>query len=79
MNVNYYEICIGQGPEESSNDSWMCIKGTRQPTIEEVEKFCASDIAMFGGHVLGVYPMTREEAERFYDFENEANWPVFGA
>lgn len=27
MEQQYFEICIGDGPKESYNDIWMCIRG----------------------------------------------------
>ena len=74
----YFEICIGNGPEESDEDEWMCIHGVREPTIQEAEQFCATEVTMYGGHVLGVYPIDEENARGSYDFEKEDCWPVFG-
>lgn len=78
MNYQYFEICIGLGPEESGCDNWMCIRGVRTPTIEEAEQFCAADVSLYGGHVLGVYPIDSEDARDSYDFSREQDWPVFG-
>ena len=78
MGQQYFEICIGNGPRESFNDIWMCIRGVRAPSIQEAEQFLAADIAQFGGHVLGVYPIDRRTAESCYDFSCETQWPVFG-
>lgn len=78
MKRKYFEICIGSGPKESSNDFWMCICGVREPTIQEVERFCAADVALYGGHVLGVYPIDLNTARACYDFERADRWPVFG-
>lgn len=78
MEQQYFEICIGDGPEEGCNDIWMCIRGVRAPSIQEAEQFLAADIAQFGGHVLGVYPIDRRTTESCYDFSCETQWPVFG-
>ena len=78
MNHHYYEICIGPGPKERSDDFWMCICGIREPTIQEAEQFYAADVSRHGGRVLGVYPIDRTTAMACYDFENAARWPVFG-
>lgn len=78
MEQQYFEICIGDGPEESDDDFWMCIRGVREPSIQEAEQFLADDIAQIGGHVLGVYPIDRRDADGFYDFSYEEQWPVFG-
>lgn len=78
LNRQYFEVCIGLGPKESSNDFWMCICGVRAPTIQEADQFCAADTARHGGHVLGVYPIDRMTAMACYDFERADRWPVFG-
>lgn len=78
MDYQYFEICIGHRPKESGNDNWMCIRGVRTPTITEAAQFCAADVALYGGHVLGVYPIDAESAKSCYDFSEESTWPVFG-
>ena len=78
MEHQSFEICIGKGPNEGDNDSWMCIRGVRAPSIQEAEQFLAADVAIYDGHVLGVYPIDRETAKSSYDFSNEGKWPVFG-
>lgn len=78
MEYQYFEISIGSHPEESDDDFWICIRGVRTPSIREAEQFLAADTAKYGGHVLGVYPLSRKEAEAFYDFSHEEMWPVFG-
>lgn len=78
MEQQYFEICIGDGPKESYNDIWMCIRGIRAPSIQEAEQFLAGDIAKFGGHVLGVSPIDQRTAEGCYDFSYVEQWPVFG-
>lgn len=78
MKRKYFEICIGSGLKESSNDFWMCVCGVRAPTIQEAESFCAADAALHGGHVLGVYPIDLNTARACYDFDRADRWPVFG-
>ena len=78
MEYQYFEVCIGDGPKESVNDYWMCIRGVRAPSIQEAEQFLAADTAQYGGHVLDVYPIDRVTAEGCYDFNYEEQWPVFG-
>ena len=78
MGQQYFEICIGNGPRESFNDIWMCIRGVRAPSIQEAEQFLAADVAQIGGYVLGVYPIDLKNAEGCYDFSCEEQWPVFG-
>lgn len=80
MEYQYYEICIGPGPflSEDGTDFWMCIRGVRQPALEEAEQFYAEDVKNFGGNVLAVNAISRAEARDCYDLSNEANWPIFG-
>ena len=78
MEYQYFEVCIGDGPKESVNDYWMCIRGVRAPSIQETEQFLADDIAKLGGHVLDVYPIDQTTAGGCYDFSYEDQWPVFG-
>lgn len=77
MEYQYFEVCIGDGPKESVNDVWMCIRGMRAPSIQEAEQFLTADIAKIGGHVLDVCPIDRKTAESCYDFSYEEQWPVF--
>lgn len=70
--MNYYEI-------DFDNEYGICIKGVRQPTIEEAEQFCKSDLKESNAkHVVFIRETTLEDARYFYDMENEANYPVFG-
>ena len=78
MEYQYFEARIGDGPKESVNDIWMCIRGVRAPSIQEAEQFLAADTAKYGGQVLDVYPIDRVTAEGCYDFNYEEQWPVFG-
>ena len=79
MEHQYFEVCIGDGPREGVNDIWMCIRGVRKPSIQEAEQFLVGDIAKIGGHVLDVYPIDREAAKSYYDFNYVEQWPVFGS
>ncbi|MGN8969859.1 hypothetical protein [Intestinimonas sp. HCP28S3_D6] len=66
--VSFYELDFESG-------YGMVIKGTRDPSVEEAQDF----ISKHGTDevVIGVFPISREEAENFYDFTYEENWPVF--
>lgn len=79
MNEQYYKICIGSRPFISDKDSWICIRGVRQPSLEEAEQFYAEDVQKCGGNVLAVNLLSEHEAKDCYDLSREANWPVFGA
>lgn len=78
--MKYFEICVSLNPDGTgtSNDSWRCIRGIREPSLEEAQEFCKEDAECFGGRVIGVFPIDRITAEAGYDFTNEFKWPVFG-
>lgn len=54
----------------------IVIRSTHKPTLEEVKKWVKADSDKFG-EVTGIYDIDEEDARKFYDFENEKNWPVF--
>jgi hypothetical protein len=70
--MNYYEIefDLGYG---------ICIKGLREPSIDEVKEFCKQDMLEFMvDEVISITPISYDDACKFYDMNNEPNWPVFG-
>lgn len=71
MEYQYFEI---QFEDEYS----MCIRGIREPSLEEARCFCAYEIQMWEADVIMVYPIEEKEARLFYDFDYESDWPVFG-
>lgn len=73
----YFEIEMSNNHDENTA-MWICIKGTREPTVDEANVFCASDVKRYGMPVTGVFALSKTEAEAFYDLDNEKNWPVFG-
>jgi len=75
-NIQYYELCFSNG--DADTETWICIKGVRQPTISEANVFCAKDAEMYNAKVVSVDPIDKTTARGCYDFDNEANWPVFG-
>ncbi len=74
--MNYYEIEFSNGNEDSAE--WMCIKGVKEPSVDDAANFCKHEAAMWGLPVKGVYPIDERTAKSCYDFTNESNWPVFG-
>ncbi len=80
--MRYFEIWLQENDEPGGiNDFDICIRGIREPSIEEAEEFVAADRMVNGQymlHVKNVIELPREEAEDAYDFTNEAMWPVFG-
>lgn len=77
-NIKYYEVEFGKRTDETDVFS-MCIVGVRKPTIEEAEKFLASDLEMMGyDYVTEVLEIDYDEAHNFFDMERENDFPVFG-
>ena len=77
----YFEVCIGPGPEENEKaDFWMCIRtkpGTK-PGIAALTEFLKSDLDNRpGSKIIGFYLIDEQTARSCYDFSNEPNWPVF--
>lgn len=69
-NIKFFEV-------DFENGYSLCIKSFREPSIDDANRWLASDVIQFGS-VTGVYPIEETEARKFYDFENETQWPVFG-
>lgn len=75
-NLNYYEVEFSfRDPAQGTYS--ICIRGTREPSVEEAAVFCRKDAESLDAVVTRVDPISREEAEHFYDFSNEENWPIF--
>ena len=73
--LKYFEVKFSDGYE--ANAVWVCIRGTDEPTIEEAQWFMASDSAQLKLPVAEVCEIDEQTARGCYDFDNEANWPVF--
>ena len=74
--IGYYECEFETDPKCGTES--ICIKGERIPTVEEANAFLAEDIkAWYHAHVVKVIPLTEHEARDCFNFENEADWPVF--
>ena len=73
--MKYYEVEFSDG---QTPDVCICIRGLREPSIEEAATFCAADTKIIGMPVSNVYPIDEKEARSCYDFTNEADWPIFG-
>lgn len=75
-NYKYYEVVFKDYQNLTHS---ICIKGIRKPTDMEAHKFCKGYMEKMGyGYVYEVNEITKEEADMFFDTENEYNWPVFG-
>ena len=73
--LKYFEIELSNGDADSA--SWMCIRGTDQPTIDEAQIFLNRDSEKLSLPVAGVYPIDEQTARGCYDFDNESAWPIF--
>lgn len=68
---------------EFDNGDSNCYLGTRIPTVEEANIFCAEHIKQtpYWSHVVDVYAVMREQAEGLWDLsvfnDKEKAWPVF--
>ena len=77
MERKYYEIEFGNHKDLSDLYS-ICIIGTQKPTLKETTDFCKKDMKNMGyDYVNDVLEITEEEAYRFFDMENEDNFPIF--
>ena len=83
--MRYFELEFDNNPRSRDTDSDLtgqesiCILAEREPTYQEAEKFCESDMKKFGyQYVVSINELTKEEAENFYDMEDAVNrFPVF--
>ena len=65
--MNYYEVMFEDGFA-------IAIKGKREPTIEEAQKFCHYEYA----NVIEFLSLEEEEMREYFDCSNIDNWPIFG-
>lgn len=71
--MRYFELWFDGHPEEC-----ICIRGVREPTVEEANQFAKADVEQIGGEIYRVQELSLAEAEEFYDFRNVDKWPIFG-
>ena len=79
--LNYYEIEFSHEEfDDTKNiaDSYsICIIANHHPSLEEAKEFCKSDMEKFGyEHVISVTTLNYEEAHKFFDMENENEFPI---
>ena len=67
----YFEI-------DTDDGYGLAIAAVREPSVEEANEFCKEDCELWDTEVIGVYPISYEELQLFYDTTNEPEWPVFG-
>lgn len=69
----YYEVLF-------SDSYGICIKSEiENPSVEQVADFLEEDMKMFEytiQDIESIDPISLEEAQSFYDMENEADFPV---
>ena len=73
--LRYFEVKFSDGCE--INSVWVCIRGTDEPTVEEAQWFMASNSAQLKLPVAEVCEIDERTARGCYDFDNEADWPIF--
>ncbi len=73
--MQYFEV------EFCNNDpsaaKCICIKGVRQPSVEEAAELLEAEIDSFGLPVHAVYPIEECDVRDCYDTSKEDLWPVF--
>ena len=70
--IRYFEVMFTNGYS-------ICIKGVREPSIEEAKEFLKEDMKCLGvTEIEYIEEWTLNDALSAFDFGNEANWPVFG-
>ena len=73
----YYEVTFRSHANLSDTYS-ICIKAKRRPDLGEAEEFCKNDMKkMDYDYIEDVAEITKDEAYRFFDMNNESKWPVF--
>lgn len=81
--MRYFEVRLEEYPESIGVgffDFDMCIRGIREPSIEEAEAFTKEEREQFSGHVLHVTrveEISYRDAVREFDLSKD-DWPVFG-
>lgn len=74
--IRFFE-CEILGNEDPDVHWWICIKAVRKPTEEEASAFL--HLLEDGERVTKVDELSEAEARASYCFENEDEWPIFGA
>lgn len=76
--LQYFEVAFSDsGNPDDCNATWVCICGTDRPTVAEAQQFMAKDSDLFKAPVVGVFPIDEQTARACYDFDREADWPIF--
>ena len=71
----YFEVEFETNEKDNPT---ICIIGTRKPSIDEAEKFCAEDMEQFNyDKVIAVRELTERDAYKLYDMEDIVEFPVF--
>lgn len=69
MDFRYFEVMLDDGYS-------ICIKGMSKPSVDEAASFL-TEKDLKGRKVIYVEEWDRRDAETAFDFEREADWPVF--
>ncbi len=81
--MRYFELWIQENPDVAGglNDFDVCIRGIREPTIEEAEAIIRRDFVQTDGkemHVTRLNEISYKDAVRDFDLSDVDEWPVFG-
>ena len=74
----YFEIEL-RNTKDLADEYSMCIKTIKRPTFDETKEFLKEDMEKFGyDNVSSIIKIDKEEAFKFFDMENESNFPILG-
>ena len=76
MNIYLWEVDFEDGYS-------ICIKSKKTPCVKSEDmigylngnSLMRKDISKFG-KIVNVYPISKEDAEKFYDMKEFSNWPI---
>jgi hypothetical protein len=73
MDIRFFEIMFSSGYS-------IIIKALREPTMEEAAQFLAEDMKKLDEKSIWyIEEWSEADARTAFDFDNEDDWPIFGA
>lgn len=88
-NIKYYEVMFDTIPRNIEDldgdvvgEYSICIRGTRRPSLKEAAEFCKEDMEIMSKSygdlfVVNVAEISKEEAQAFFNMDNEDTFPIF--
>ncbi len=88
-NIKYYEVMFDTVPRNEEDldgdvvgEYSICIRGTRRPSLKEAAEFCKEDMEIMSKSygdlfVVNVAEISKEEAQTFFNMDNEESFPIF--